>query len=107
MFALLFPFLLRVDSVALDSMQVDTMREVTVRAGKHIPLPGMVITPRLKEEVIPPPSLGTILEKLSRSLKALDNFNKIKTFDELLQEAYEQQMRIDSLAKNSSSSNNN
>ena len=130
MFALLFPLLLRTDSVALDSMQVDTLREVTVRAGKHIPLPGMVINPSLKGEVIPPPSLGTVLEKLSpgindkithpfaikqrkkerrrkRSLRALDDYDKVRTFNELLYESFERQLREDSLAKISSQSNNN
>lgn len=130
MFALLFPLLLRADSVALDSMQVDTLREVTVRAGKHIPLPGMVINPSLKREVIPPPSLGTVLEKLSpgindkithpfaikqrkkerrrkRSLRALDDYDKVRTFNELLYESFERQLREDSLAKISSQSNNN
>ena len=113
---------LRTDSAQADSLRTDTLHEVTVRAGKHIPLPGMVINPNKKDEVIPPPSLGSILEKLSpglndkithpfaikqrkkerrrkRSLKALEEFDKIKTFDELLHEAYLQQMREDSIEK--------
>lgn len=105
-----------------DSLQADTLREVTVRAGRHIPLPGMVIGPGLKDEVVPPPSLGKILEKWSpgindkithpfaikqrkkerrrkRSLKALEDFDRMKTFDELLHEAYIQQLREDSIEK--------
>lgn len=103
-----------------DTCGVDTLREVTVRAGRHIPLPGMVINPKLKEAVVPPPSLGDILNKLSpglkdkimypfafkerrrekrrrRSLKALEDFDKVRTFDELLREAYERQLLEDSL----------
>lgn len=103
-----------------DTCGVDTLREVTVRAGRHIPLPGMVINPTLKEAVVPPPSLGDILNKLSpglkdkimypfafkerrrekrrrRSLKALEDFDKVRTFDELLREAYERQLLEDSL----------
>ena len=105
-----------------DSLQADTLREVTVRAGRHIPLPGMVLSPGLKDEVVPPPSLGSILEKWSpgindkithpfaikqrkkerrrkRSLKALEDFDHLKTFDELLREAYIQQLREDSIEK--------
>ena len=105
-----------------DSLQADTLREITVRAGRHIPLPGMIINPGLKDEVVPPPSLGSILEKWSpgindkithpfaikqrkkerrrkRSLKALENFDRMKTFDELLREAYIQQLREDSIEK--------
>ena len=82
----------------------------------------MVVSPNLKGEVVPPPSLGTILEKLlpgindkithpfaikqrkkerrkKRSLKALEDFDKVKTFDELLREAYRLQMREDSLQR--------
>lgn len=108
-----------------DSLHVDTLREVTVRAGRHIPLPGMVINPNKQGEVLPPPSLGSILEKLSpglndkithpfaikqrkkerrrkRSLKALDDFSRVKTFEELLYEIYERQMREDSLERENS-----
>lgn len=110
------------DSLVSDTLKVDTMKEVTVRAGRHIPLPGMVVNPGLKDEVVPPPSLGSVLEKLSpgindkilhpfafkqrkrerrqkRMQKALEDFARVKTFDELLREAYEAQMREDSLQK--------
>lgn len=127
MFSMVIPLIMatspvRADSLIADTLGVDTLREVTVRAGKHIPLPGMVINPRMKEEVIPPPSLGTILEKAfpgindkithpfaikerrkerrrKRSLKALENFDRVKTFNELLHEAYRQQMHEDSIQR--------
>ena len=113
---------LSADTLNVDTLGVDTLREVTVRAGKHIPLPGMVINPKMKEEVVPPPSLSSVLEKLSpgindkithpfaikqrkkerrrkRSLKALEDFDKVKTFDELLHEAYRRQMHEDSVQR--------
>ena len=97
---------------------VDTLREVTVRAGRHIPLPGMVVSDKTKQGVVPPPNLGDVLgpritdkimhpfaikqrkkeRKRKRSLKALQEFERVKTFDELLQEAYRQQLYEDSLA---------
>lgn len=123
---------LSADSLSADSLGVDTLREVTVRAGRHIPLPGMVVSPGLKEAVIPPPSLSSVLEKLSpgindkithpfaikqrkkerrrkRSLKALEDFDKVKTFGELLNEAYRKQMHEDSVqrAKSDQSGDNN
>lgn len=110
------------DTLVLDTLRVDTMKEVMVRAGRHIPIPGMVVNPGLKDEVVPPPSLGSVLENLSpgindkithpfaikqrsrerrhkRMLKALEDFDRVKTFDELLMEAYKAQMREDSLQK--------
>ena len=123
---------LSADSLSVDSLGVDTLREVTVRAGRHIPLPGMVVSPGLKEAVVPPPSLSSVLEKLSpgindkithpfaikqrkkerrrkRSLKALEDFDKVKTFGELLNEAYRKQMHEDSVqrAKSDQSGDNN
>lgn len=130
MFPLLLPLLFLSASLPQDSVPqqdslmmegVDTLREVTVRAGRHIPLPGMVISDKYKQGVVPPPNLGDVLEKLSpglkdkimhpfaikqrkkerrrkRSLKALEEFGRVKTFDELLQEAYRQQLYEDSLA---------
>ena len=111
------------DAIAVDSLQqytdsipTDTMREVTVRAGRKLPTvsfplqggPGMM-------NISAPPSLGQILEKLSpglndkithpfaikqrkkerrqkRAMKALEDFEKNKTFDELVREAYEKQL---------------
>lgn len=123
---------LSADSLSANSLGVDTLREVTVRAGRHIPLPGMVVSPGLKEAVVPPPSLSSVLEKLSpgindkithpfaikqrkkerrrkRSLKALEDFDKVKTFGELLNEAYRKQMHEDSVqrAKSDQSGDNN
>ena len=125
MISLLLSFMLAVsrpDCAAQDTLGVDTLREITVRAGKHIPLPGMVVSPKTKDEVVAPPSLSSVLEKLSpglndkithpfavkqrkkerrrkRSLKALDEFDKVKSFGELLQEAWQTQLKEDSLAK--------
>lgn len=131
MLSLFFSFLLTLqppDSIpqnkevpVVDSVSMDTLREVTVRAGRHIPLPGMVVGGS-KDNVVAPPSLSDILEKLlpglndkimhpfafsqrkkerrrKRSLKALEDFDKVKTFNELLREAYQQQLLEDSLEK--------
>lgn len=128
MFSLLCSLMLTIHTqdsvpVAPDSLETDTMREVTVRAGRHIPLPGMEINPALKEAVVPPPQLLDLLERRwpgiqdkimhpfafkqrrkekrrARSLKALENYDRVKTFDELLREAYVVQQREDSLEQN-------
>ncbi|MCR5180504.1 MAG: hypothetical protein K6C30_04745 [Bacteroidaceae bacterium] len=132
MLSLFFSFLLTIqppDSIAhdkelaaADSIAADTLQEVTVRAGRHIPLPGMVVGGSKDGAVVAPPSLSAILEKLSpgltdkimhpfafrqrkkegrrkRSLKALEDFDKVKTFNDLLREAYQQQLLEDSLEK--------
>ena len=99
------------DSLTQDSIQTDTLREVTVRAGKTYHLSEMVMS-GTKNDITAPPSLGGVLEKLSpgindkilhpfaikqrkkerrrkRALKALEEYDRVKTFDELIREAYE------------------
>ena len=102
---------LPIDSLTQDSIQTDTLREVTVRAGKTYHLSEMVMN-GTKNDIAAPPSLGGVLEKLSpgindkilhpfaikqrkkerrrkRALKALEEYDRVKTFDELIREAYE------------------
>lgn len=107
---------------AHDSLRTDTMREVTVRAGRVLNVDSFNLhggNDVLKQPV-PPPSFGDIIEKLipefndkathpfavkqrkrerrhKRAMRALDNYDRVKTFDELLREAYERQMLEDSL----------
>lgn len=111
-----------VDSLRRDSMRTDTMREVVIRPLKRIPLEGMKIH---VEDVKNPVTVGTVLDKLSpglndkilhpfaikarkkerqrrRMMKALDDYDKVQTFDELLREAYEQQREEDALTAPSS-----
>ena len=104
------------DSLTQDSIQTDTLREVTVRAGKTYHLSEMVMS-GTKNDIAAPPSLGGVLEKLSpgindkilhpfaikqrkkerrrkRALKALEEYDRVKTFDELIREAYEAEAGI-------------
>lgn len=99
------------DSLTQDSIPTDTLREVTVRAGKTYHLSQMEMS-GTKSDIVAPPSLGGVLEKLSpgindkilhpfaikqrkqerrrkRALKALEEYDRVKTFDELIREAYE------------------
>lgn len=109
-------------TVTRDSLRTDTLREVTVRPDSILPVQRIVeeIIRKEREEQIHVPSLGEILQKRfprlndiitnptafrerrlearrRRSLKALEDYDKVKTFDELLREAYERQMLEDSL----------
>ena len=106
--------------VSQDSIRTDTLREVTVRPREKLPVEEAIDKSLQRQRGIGVPTVGDILEKLSpgindkithpfaikqrkkerrkkRSMKALDDFSKVKTFDELLREAYENQMRVDSL----------
>ena len=105
-----------------DSLRTDTLREVTVRPDSLLPVQRIVeeIIRKEREEQIHIPSLGEILQKRfprlndiitnptafrerrlearrRRSLKALEDYDKVQTFDDLLREAYERQMLEDSL----------
>ena len=109
-------------TLAHDSLRTDTMREVTVRAGRVLNVDSFNLHGGRKElnQQLPPPSFGDIMEKLipefndkathpfavkqrkrerrhKRAMRALDNYDRVKTFDELLREAYERQMLEDSL----------
>ena len=103
-----------------DTMRTDTLREVTVRAGKTYHLSEMVMS-GTKNDIAAPPSLGTVLENLSpgindkilhpfaikqrkqerrrkRVLKNLEEYDRVKTFNDLLREAYERQQLEDAAA---------
>ena len=100
----------------VDSMQTDTLREVTVRPLKELPPVQFSLQGKIDLGIKSPPSLLNILEKRfpgiqdkimhptafkarrrekrrKRCLKTLEDYDKVKTFGELLQEAYEQQMK--------------
>ena len=100
-----------------DSMRTDTLREVTVRPLKQYHLSDMEFSGKM-DDIHTPPSLSDILDKLSpglndkithpfaikqrkkerrrkRALKNLENYDRVKTFDVLLQEAYERQKKED------------
>lgn len=103
-----------------DSMRTDTLREVTIRPLKEYHLSEMELS-GIKNDIVAPPSLGGILEKLSpgindkilhpfaikqrkqerrrkRALKNLEDYDRVKTLDELIQEAYEKQLKEDAAA---------
>ena len=109
-------------ALARDSLQTDTLREVTVRAGRVLnvdsfPLHGGKLGADIP---IAPPNFADIMEKLipgfndkathpfaikqrkherrhKRAMRALEEMDRVRTFDELLREAYERQMLEDSL----------
>lgn len=105
-----------------DSIPTDTLHEVTVRARRILNVDSFPLHGGRKylKEPLPPPSFGDILEKIApgfqdkalhpfaikqrkqerrrkRAMKALENLDRVKSFDELLREAYERQMIEDSL----------
>ena len=100
----------------LDSMPTDTLREVTVRPLKQLPVVTLPLQGTIDLGIKSPPTILNILEKRfpgiqdkimhptafkarrrekrrKRCLKTLEDYDKVKTFGELLQEAYEQQMK--------------
>lgn len=105
-----------------DDLPADTLREVTVRPDSLLPVE-LIINERMgRKPKIGIPSVSDVLDRLSpglndkilhpfavkqrkrerrkaRSLKALEEYDRVKTFDELLREAYEQQMLEDSLQR--------
>ena len=107
--------------VMSDSIRTDTLREVTVRPDSVLPIV-KAIDESLKRNPVPKTmTLGDILEKLSpgindkithpfaikqrkrerrhnRLMKALDNFDKVESFEQQLRAAYERQMAEDSIA---------
>lgn len=107
---------------ARDSLSVDTLREVTVRAGRVLNVDSMQLHGGndVLKQPLPPPTVGDVIEKLlpgfndkathpfairqrkrerrhKRAMRALDNYDKVKSFDDLLRESYKRQMLEDSL----------
>ena len=127
MFAWILPLVLASDSLAhspepADSLPGDTLREVVVRPLQRLPVEE-AIDNSLKRHPIPRNlSLSDVLNKVSpgisdyimhplafkarqrerrrkRHQKILEQFDQVRTFDDLLREAYERQMREDSLTQ--------
>jgi len=100
----------------------DTLKEVVVRPDSLLPV-DRVLKETLKKYKQPSvPTVSDLLEKIKpglndiimhptafkqrkkerrtkRLLKTLNNYDRVRTFDELLRDAYEQQMREDSIAR--------
>lgn len=105
----------------VDSLPTNLMEELLVRGGRILPIDSFPLHGgKLVEVPMAPPSLGDILEKIipnfndkathpfaikqrkrerrhKRAMNALENLDRVRTFDELLREAYEKQMMEDSL----------
>lgn len=121
---LLISLALATDTLQKDSMRTDTMREVVVYSPQGLPVNKALdrSLKRWKEGRVNIPSLGKVLEKLSpgindkithpfaikdrkreksrkNRLRALEHFDQVKTFKDLLYEAYIQQMREDSIER--------
>ncbi len=100
----------------------DTLREVVVRPDSLLPI-DKVLKETLKKNQQPRvPTISDLLEKIKpglndiimyptafkerrkekrmkKMLKTLNEYDRVRTFDELLREAYEQQLLEDSIAK--------
>lgn len=121
---LLISLALATDTLQKDSMRTDTMREVVVYSPQGLPVNKALdrSLKRWKEGQVNIPSLGKVLEKLSpgindkithpfaikdrkrekrrkQRLRSLEHFDQVKTFKDLLYEAYIQQMREDSIER--------
>ena len=125
MFALLLILSLQLDTIRVasdvrDSIPSDTLREVIVLPSRRLPIEN-VIDESLKRYTQPSvPTFSDVLEKIKpglndivthpfafkqrrrekrkrHALKLLEDYDRVRTFEELVREAYEQQMREDSL----------
>jgi hypothetical protein len=121
---LLISLALATDTLQKDSMRTDTMREVVVYSPQGLPVNKALdrSLKRWKEGQVNIPSVGEMLEKLSpgindkithpfaikdrkrekrrkQRLRSLEHFDQVKTFKDLLYEAYIQQMREDSIER--------
>ena len=123
MLSLLFSLVLTADTLQsapavarVDTMQTDTLREVTVRPLKELPTVQFPLQGTIDLGIQSPPTILNILEKRfpgiqdkimhptafkarrrekrrKRCLKTLEDYDKVKTFGELLREAYERQQQ--------------
>ncbi len=121
---LLISLALATDTLQKDSMRTDTMREVVVYSPQGLPVNKALdrSLKRWKEGQVNIPSVGKMLEKLSpgindkithpfaikdrkrekrrkQRLRSLEHFDQVKTFKDLLYEAYIQQMQEDSIER--------
>ena len=121
---LLFSFVMMTDTLENrpqdDGLPTDTLREVVIIPDSLLPVDRVIRESLGQEQVIKVPKVSDVLDKLSpgltdkimhpfafkerkherrkqRSLKVLDEYSRVKTFDELLRQAYEQQIIEDSL----------
>ena len=105
---------LRTDTVPPQMERVDTLRQVEVRGDTVLPVMEAIMKSLGRQNIKTPPSLGDILEKLSpgindkithhfafkarkkerkhkRDRKVLEEYEAVKTFNDLLREACERE----------------
>ena len=109
-----------VSSEQVDSIRTDTLQEVTVLPLRRIPIEDALRESLDRQENLHVPTLSEILEKNRpglldvvmhpfafkqrrrekrnrQSMKVLEDYDRVRSFDELIREAYEKQMLEDSL----------
>lgn len=105
-----------------DMMPTDTMREVVIFPDSLLPVERIIRERQGQQKTIKVPSVSDILNRISPTLndkimhpfafkqrkherrkkqqqQVLEEYSRVKTFDELLREAYEQQLLEDSLQR--------
>ena len=125
MISLLLSFILLSDSLAvsteqIDSIRTDTLQEVIVLPLHRLPIEDVLRESLDRQESLHVPTLSEILEKSRpglldvimhpfafkqrrrekrkrQSMKVLEDYDRVRCFDELIREAYERQMFEDSL----------
>ena len=111
-----------VSSEQVDSIRTDTLPEVTVLPLRRLPIEDVLRESLDRREDLRVPTLSEILEKnrpglldvithpfafkqrrrekrQRQSMKVLEDYDRVRSFDELLREAYEKQMLEDSHTK--------
>ena len=123
---LLFSFVMMTDSLEQkpqdDGIPTDTLREVVIIPDSLLPVDRVIRESLGQKQVIKVPKVSDVLDKLSpgltdkimhpfaikerkherrkqRHIKVMEEYSRVKTFDELLRQAYEQQMIEDSLQR--------
>ena len=123
---LLLSFVMMTDSLEQkpqdDGIPTDTLREVVIIPDSLLPVDRVIRESLGQEQVIKVPKVSDVLDKLSpgltdkimhpfaikerkherrkqRHIKVMEEYSRVKTFDELLRQAYEQQMIEDSLQR--------
>ena len=125
-FPLLLSFVMMTDSLENrpqdDGIPTDTLREVIIIPDSLLPVDRVIRESLGQEQVIKVPKVSDVLDRLSpgltdkvmhpfaikerkherrkqRHLKVMEEYSRVKTFDELLRDAYEQQILEDSLQR--------
>lgn len=125
-FSLLLSFVMMTDSLENrpqdDGIPTDTLREVIIIPDSLLPVDRVIRESLGQEQVIKVPKVSDVLDRLSpgltdkvmhpfaikerkherrkqRHLKVMEEYSRVKTFDELLRDAYEQQILEDSLQR--------